>query len=60
LTGISEGAAGAVGAGLSFTTVEALLVEERVRRSEVIIKTTAATVVSLERNPIAPALPKIV
>jgi hypothetical protein len=41
-------------------TVEAFLVEEKVRRSEVIIKMTAATVVNLERNPIAPALPKIV
>jgi len=41
-------------------TVEALLVEEKVRRSEVIIKTMAATVVNLERNPIVPALPKIV
>jgi hypothetical protein len=40
--------------------VEALLVEEKVRRSEVIIKIMAATVVNLERNPIAPALPKIV
>jgi hypothetical protein len=40
--------------------VEALLVEEKVKRSDVIIKITAATVVSLERNPIAPALPKIV
>jgi hypothetical protein len=41
-------------------TVEALLVEANVRRSEVIIKTMAATVVNLERKPIAPALPKIV
>jgi hypothetical protein len=41
-------------------TVEALFVAEKVRSSEVIIKMTAATVVSLERNPIAPALPKMV
>jgi hypothetical protein len=41
-------------------TVEALFVEDKVRRSEVIIKMTAAIVVSLERNPIAPALPKMV
>jgi hypothetical protein len=41
-------------------TVEIFLVEAKVRRSEVIMKTTAAAVVSLERNPIAPALPKIV
>jgi hypothetical protein len=40
--------------------VEAFLVEDKVRRREVIIKTIAATVVSLVRNPIAPALPKIV
>jgi hypothetical protein len=40
--------------------VETFLVVAKVRRSEVIIKITAATVVSLERNPIAPALPKIV
>ena len=59
-TGISEGAIGADGTGLSLIIVEALFVEEKVRRSEVIIKMTAATVVSLERNPIAPALPKMV
>jgi hypothetical protein len=41
-------------------TVEAFLVDEKVRRREVIIKTMAAIVVNLERNPIAPALPKIV
>jgi hypothetical protein len=41
-------------------TVEAFLVDEKVRRRDVIIKTMAATVVNLERNPIAPALPKIV
>ena len=58
--GASEGAAGAAGAGLSFIIVEALLVEAKVRRSEVSIKMMAATVVSLVRNPIAPALPKIV
>jgi hypothetical protein len=40
--------------------VEALFVEEKVRRSDVSIKMMAATVVSLERNPIAPALPKMV
>jgi hypothetical protein len=40
--------------------VDPFLVEEKVRRSEVIIKITAATVVSLERNPMAPALPKMV
>jgi hypothetical protein len=40
--------------------VEPLFDEEKVRRSEVIIKITAATVVSLERNPMAPALPKMV
>jgi hypothetical protein len=50
-----------VGAGFSFITVEeALLVEAKVRRSEVSIKMMAATVVSLVRNPIAPALPKMV
>jgi hypothetical protein len=41
-------------------TVEAFLVDEKVRRRDVIIKMMAATVVNLERNPIAPALPKIV
>jgi hypothetical protein len=41
-------------------TVEAFLVEAKVRRREVSIKITAAMVVNLERNPIAPALPKIV
>jgi hypothetical protein len=40
--------------------VETFLVVENVKRSEVTIKIMAATVVSLERNPIAPALPKIV
>ncbi len=40
--------------------VDPLLAEEKVRRSEVIIKITAAMVVSLERNPMAPALPKMV
>jgi hypothetical protein len=40
--------------------VEAFLVEDKVRRREVIIKMMAANVVSLVRNPIAPALPKIV
>jgi hypothetical protein len=41
-------------------TVEAFLVDEKVRRRDVIIKMMAAKVVNLERNPIAPALPKIV
>jgi hypothetical protein len=40
--------------------VEAFLVEDKVRRREVIIKMMAANVVSFVRNPIAPALPKIV
>jgi hypothetical protein len=39
---------------------EVLLLDVKARRREVTMKTTAATVVSLERNPIAPALPKIV
>jgi hypothetical protein len=39
---------------------EACLEEAKAKRSEVIMKMTAATVVNFERNPIAPALPKIV
>jgi len=35
-------------------------VEEKANRSEVVIKTMAATVVSFVINPIAPALPKSV
>jgi hypothetical protein len=58
--GIPEGAAGAVGAGLSFIIVDTFFVEAKVRRTEVIIKIMAATAVNFERNPIAPALPKIV
>jgi hypothetical protein len=40
--------------------VELLLVDEKVRSSEVIIKITAAIVVNLDKNPMAPALPKMV
>jgi len=59
-TGIPGDSTGAVEAGFSLITMEARLVDEKVRRREVIIKITAATVVNLERNPIAPALPNSV
>jgi hypothetical protein len=55
-----EDSAGAVGAGLSFIKEETLFEEAKASTKEVTIKTIAATVVNLERNPIAPALPKTV
>ena len=39
---------------------EALLLDVKARRREVIIKTTAAMVVNFVRNPTAPLLPNMV
>ena len=58
--GACGGSTGTVSAGLSFINEEARLEEANASTREVIIKTIAAIVVNLVRNPIAPALPKTV